>query len=71
MTRLFHKSKMKVLENLQAGIKTFDMTTQTILSTDWSKDGVGYIMSQKTCKCEKINLKCRVSGWSTVLLFQS
>ena len=44
------------------------MMRQTILSTDWSKDGVGYIMSQKTCKCEKINLKCCDSGWSMVLV---
>ena len=34
LTRLFQESKMKVLENLQAGIETFEMTKQTILSTD-------------------------------------
>ena len=59
---------MKVLENLRNGIETFDMTRQTILSTDWNKDGIGYIMSQKTCQCEKIELKCCETGWSMVLV---
>ena len=44
------------------------MDRNTVLSTDWSKDGIGYVLSQQKCNCEEVSLKCCSEGWSTVLV---
>ena len=42
------------------------MDLVTCLSPEYSKEGMGWILRQKTCKCPDINPTC-VTGWSLVL----
>ena len=44
------------------------MDRDTILAVDWSKHGVGFMLLQKTCKCEKAdNHRCCATGWVLIL----
>ena len=56
------------MSNLKTGIETFDLNRLTMLSTDWSKDRIGYALSQKKCDCEMLDLRCCDGGLATVLV---
>ena len=45
----------------------FDPTLPTCLRTDWSKEGMGYYLMQKTCGCNTIHPTCCDSGWQMTL----
>ena len=53
----FVASKEKIIEMIQIGVFSFDLDLETCLSTDFSKDGMRWILQQKTCLCEKISPK--------------
>ena len=58
----FAASKEKNIELIQKGVYSFDPTLETCLSTDYSKEGMGWILQPKTCECQKISLTCCLSG---------
>ena len=68
LTQLFKESKAEIIANLKTGIEIFRIDRTTILATDWSKDGMGYVLSQKKCNCEKMTPRCCDSGWATILV---
>ena len=40
----------------------------TCLQTDWSREGIGYLLLQKHCSCEPSNNPlCCTDGWKLVL----
>ena len=41
---------------------------ETCLSTDYSKEGMGWILQQKTCKCKKMSPTWCPDGWNLVLV---
>ena len=44
------------------------MDRDTILAVDWSKHGVGFMLLQKACQCEKVdNHRCCPTGWKLIL----
>ena len=45
----------------------FDPELVTCLSTDFCKTGLGWILQQKTCKCQVISPLCCDAGWRLVL----
>ena len=51
MTRLFNESKEEIIQQVQEGVKTFERGRPTVLSTDWSRAGVGFTLQQKHCRC--------------------
>lgn len=63
----FQRSKQKIVELVKEGVAAFDPTLTTCLSPDYSKEGMGWILQQKTCKCPKINPTCCTDGWRLVL----
>ena len=63
----FRKSKEKIIELIVDGVKSFDPNLITCLSPDFSKQGMGWILQQKRCSCEKIKPTCCPDGWSLVL----
>ena len=67
LTALFQESKVVILNAIQEGIKTFDMGRWTCLMPDFCKTGLGYLLMQKRCKCEKISPYCCSGGWQVVL----
>ena len=54
----FRKSKEKIAELITDGVASFDMELVTCLSPDYSKQGMGWILQQKRCSCEKIVPTC-------------
>ena len=52
---------------IQKGVFSFDPNLETCLSTDYSKEGMGWILQQKTCGCERISPTCCPDGWRLVL----
>ena len=42
------KSKEKILDGVKDGVQTFDIERKTCIATDWSKDGIGFCLLQKT-----------------------
>ena len=67
----FIEVKGKLVEQAKSGVQKFEMDKWTVLETDYSKDGLGYCLKQKFCKCAmekgKINPICCESGYKTIL----
>ena len=64
----FKESKHKIIEQIKQGVEIFDKNKPTCLSTDWSKDGIGFWLTQKHCKCTNMKPFCCKTGWKTCLL---
>ena len=41
---------------------------KTCVRTDWSKEGMGYYLSQKSCKCKSLGPDCCTEGWRICLV---
>ena len=46
------------MELIKEGVLAIDMDLVTCVSPDYSKEGMGWILQQKTCKCPDINPTC-------------
>lgn len=67
MDQLFQKSKDVIIEKATHGIKTYDIDKATCLQTDWSREGIGYLLLQKNCQCpQRNNPLCCKEGWQLV-----
>ena len=67
LTRLFEESKVVIIKSIEDGIKSFKIDQLTCLMTDFSKTGIGYLLTQKRCLCKEINPYCCSGGWQVVL----
>ena len=71
MTKKFKEVTASLVEQARDGVAQFDMKRWTVLETDYSKDGLGFCLKQKTCKCAvsdgKINLMCCESGFKPIM----
>ena len=67
LEKAFHNSKQVIVNMVKDGITTFDLNRTTCLATDWSKDGMGFMLFQKYCQCstEKAPICCS-DGWRLV-----
>ena len=63
----FDESKRKIIGLIEDGVRSFDPQLVTCLSPDWCKDGIGWILQQKTCDCDTVTPICCPSGWRLVL----
>ena len=50
------------MEAIRKGVEIFEKNRITCLSTDWSKSGIGYYLSQKHCKCDSTTPGCCKDG---------
>ena len=67
LTDLFVKSKQQLIEKVKEGVKAFELGRRTCIQTDWSKEGIGYLLLQKHCKCSKeSDLHCCTDGWKLI-----
>ena len=68
LDKLFADSKKSIIEKIKEGIHMFDTTKPTCLETDWSREGIGYLLLQKHCSYEPSNNPlCCTDGWKLVL----
>ena len=51
-------SKEHICQAINKGVQIFDKGRPTCLSTDWSKDGIGYLLTQKHCGCQSSDPFC-------------
>ena len=63
----FQQSKEKIIELIVEGVASFDVNLVTCLSPDFSKQGMGWILQQKMCRCPDITPTCCKEGWKLVL----
>ena len=69
MNALFEESKEKIISKIKDGVHSFEIDRPTCVSTDWSKIGLGYTLSQKHCDCpEPFTPNCGDGHWHTVLI---
>ena len=47
----FEESKREIVRQIEIGVQTYDLGKHTCLATDWCKDGIGFSLTQKHCKC--------------------
>ena len=67
LEKIFSDSKEILIRQSTDGIQTFDPTRNTCLQTDWSKDGIGYLLLQQHCNCETAKAPvCCKDGWKLV-----
>ena len=62
LQKSFEESKAKIVEASRQGIKTFEIGKPTVLSTDWSKVGIGFCLLQKKGSCEEVTPVCCPDG---------
>jgi hypothetical protein len=67
LEKAFVASKTNIIGLIQEGVYSFDPQLVTCLSTDYSKEGMGWMLQQKTCQYERISPTCREAGWKLVL----
>ena len=67
LQELFENSKEMIIRAVHQGVQMYDVGRTTALQCDWSKQGVGYVLLQKHCKCptEK-SVLCCPDGWRLV-----
>ena len=68
LNKLFEASKSVIIKEIEQGVRIFEKSRPTCLSTDWSKSGIGYWLSQKHCECPSATPFCCKSGWKITLI---
>ena len=67
LTKLFEESKVVIIQAIKDGIKCFRAGDVTCLMPDFCKTGIGFLLTQKRCRCLKISPYCCPGGWQVVL----
>ena len=62
----FNEAKRAMIAAMEEGVKIYDPKKPTAVSTDWSKRGIGQILSQKQCSCDSDQPGCCPGGWATI-----
>ena len=67
LDKIFNDSKAKIVCLVEEGTCAFDTSRRTFPQTDWSKDGIGYLLLQQYCECNLKNAPiCCPDGWRLV-----
>ena len=63
----FERSKHDIVELVKEGVRSYDVEKHTCLTTDWSKEGIGFSLTQKHCSCHGLaNPNCGNDHWKLV-----
>ena len=63
---IFERSKKEICEKAVRGLKYFNIGKNIGLQTDWSKNGIGFVLLQQSCSCESEIPNCCADGWRLV-----
>ena len=66
MDAVFEQAKTKICKAMEEGVRMFDPSLPTAVSTDFSKTGLGNTLSQKHCQCPGLSPRCCPTGWKLV-----
>ena len=66
---IFKETQSKLCELISTGLAYYEIKRKTIVISDWSQAGIGFVIMQKHCKCKDIgdSSLCCVKGWKPVL----
>ena len=64
---LFKRSKDMIISQIKDGVRLFQPSRPTCLITDWSISGIGFLLLQKYCGCNKRTPLCCKEGWKLCL----
>ena len=67
LQKIFDTSKKTICDSVETGVRIFDPKRVSAISTDWSKDGTGFLLTQKYCNCKRVAPHCCKDGWKLVL----
>ena len=68
LERAFQASKESIIAEIRHGVEIFDPTKRTCIRPDWSRQGIGYFLSQKHCSCDSCLPDCCTDGWRVALV---
>ena len=68
---IFEESRAVIADEIIKGITTYDINRWTALLSDWSTQGIGFVMSQKYCACTDITPICCAGGWKVCMVGSS
>ena len=68
LDHLFEKSKVAIVNKIIEGVCLFDPNLTTCLATDFSANGLGFFLLQKTCCCPSRSPTCCTTGWRLCLI---
>ena len=64
---IFEDTKKALVQEISDGIKNFSLDRQICVCSDWSKDGIGFVLLQKHCSCDLSSAPvCCPTGWKTI-----
>jgi hypothetical protein len=66
LSKIFMASKDRIISEVKNGVKTFETHKATCLFTDWSRTGIGFVLTQKQCECEGENPQCGNGHWNLI-----
>ena len=67
MDDLFQRSKNNLISQVHEGVRCYDVSRVKCLQTDWSTEGIGYLLLQKHCSCDLSKAPvCCHNGWKLV-----
>ena len=68
LDKIFEELKLKIIKEIENGVKTFEVNRPTCLSTDFSRTGIGYFLFQKYCNCAtEVGPACGEDHWKLIL----
>ena len=65
---VFQESKAIIIQEMTKGVQLFELDRTTCICTDWSTDGIGFVMKQKYCACVQLSPTCCPDGWKLCLV---
>ena len=66
LQKLFEHSKNVICDVATKGFKYFNTEKRVCVMTDWSKNGIGFVLLQQACDCCSITPKCCEVEWQLV-----
>ena len=68
LDKIFEESKLKIINEIENGVKTFEVNRLTYLLTDFSRTGIGYFLFQKHFNCAtEAGPACSEDYWKLIL----
>ena len=68
LQKLFEETREVIVNEVVKDVYSFEVGCWTGVLTDWCKNGIGYVLVQKHCKCEDITPICCSGGWKVCMV---